>query len=244
MMNKKSIDVGKYLSKHNRKLAKTYIFTDEEQRIYITAFVNQHLYNNKRVSLCVILSTLDGKFLACMRKNTFLFTEILQLGNKNRIKRLLEKYSKFLLPGELEKLEYIYNTRFKCVDSGHAKGNVIFPGGTPKPGESTTICISRELKEETNVDAKHVILDTRFFLHVHIDDLLTGKDFDAILFLGDVDLHSNEILQKFCANEEVASLAFLDPIDKGIACELVRYALSVRQLNCWGTNGNAYVQLT
>ncbi|ANS71174.1 mRNA decapping enzyme [Pteropox virus] len=230
------------ISKTNRRLARTYNFSDDEQRLRVTGFVNNKMYNSKLVSVCAILSTLDGKYLACLRRNSFLYSEIRKSKSRKRNINLLTKYSKFLRPGELKELKTLHSINKTFVD-GNNKGNVIFPGGSPKRGENAVKCISRELKEETNIDSKHVSLDTRFFVYVNIDDLLTGKEYDAIFFLGTVNLTSDEIVDNFFSNDEVVTLLFLSPYGQGIACDIIRYALSIQQLDCWGTRGykNSYL---
>nr|WGO62713.1 mutT motif protein [Wadden Sea poxvirus] len=219
----------------NRPLSRTYSWTDNTQKVYATAFTNQLLKCSKKISICAILSTIDNKFLACLRTNTFLFTEIIKTKNNIRKKRLFLKYSKYLR--KIERRILSLELRIFPEDSDNEYNNIMFPGGIPKPGEDIILCLAREIKEEINIDNKHIFLDSRFFVHTLIEDKLIDRTFETILFLGKVSLTSKEVSDKFLANKEVRSLIFLDTIGEGIEYDIVRYVISISRLKCYGNKG-------
>ncbi len=228
-------NVYTHIIKKNRRLSKQYIWENESQRVTVIAFANQFLWCPRLISVCAILSTRDNKFLACLRKNSFVFTEIIRTHNMVRKKRLFLKYSDFLRKSERKFLRE--KLSLSCEEPEKEHDDVIFPGGLPRPGEDVALCLSRELKEETNIDSKFVFLDTRFFVYALIEDLLIDRSFEAIFFLGDVDLSSSEILSEFSSNNEIKSLIFIDSLGEGLESELVRYVLSISRLKCYGNKG-------
>ncbi|CCD83264.1 MutT motif protein / mRNA de-capping protein [Squirrelpox virus] len=233
--------VPECISRRNRKLARPLVCGDDTQRVSATAYVNQALETRRRISVCAILVTMDGKFLACQRRNSFLFSEIRRTRNTRRKLWLLSKHSRFLRASERRALERELDV--PCAAEAPEHQDIIFPGGTPFSGEDAAACIARELKEETNVDGADVCLDTRFFIHARIDDLLIGRYFDTIYLLGAVWLTSEEIKKRFMENDEVCALTFLDALGEGPACDIVRYALSVSRLRCSGSLGSACAPL-
>ncbi|QHG62646.1 mRNA decapping enzyme [Cetacean poxvirus 1] len=234
-MNTEPSKVLLYIMKNNRSLSRTYVWESTTQRISVKAFSNQFLWCPRRISVCAILSTNDDKFLACLRRHSFLFTEIIRTKNIVRKERLLLKHGKFLRKAERKML----CSEFSMLpDDDHDHNDVIFPGGIPLPGEDVISCLSREIKEETNLDREYIYLDSRFFVYASIEDLLIDRMFEALLFLGNVNLTSCEIQSKFSENNEVSSLEFLDPVSgEGLQCDLVRYVLSISRMKCSGNKG-------
>ncbi|QDJ95096.1 mRNA decapping enzyme [Hypsugopox virus] len=222
--------------KYNRKLSKTYTWSDNVQRIYATGFNNQLLWCPKRISICAVLATTDNKYVACMRKSSFLFTEIIRSRNDFRKKRLFTKYSNFLKKKERKYLSSKLN--LYCDETeNHEHSDIIFPGGLPKSGEDAISCLSRELKEEINIDSKYIYIDSRFFIHLLIEDLLTDRVFDSILFLGRVMLSSEEVAKQFSSNREINALVFLDNTGTSVASEIVKYAITLSKFKCSGSSG-------
>ncbi|ASK51293.1 mRNA decapping enzyme [Eptesipox virus] len=223
--------------KYNRRLTKTYTWSDNVQRIYATGFNNQLLWCPKRISICAILATTDDKYVACMRKSSFLFTEIIRSRNDFRKRRLFTKYSNFLKKRERKYLSTKLNIDCEELNISEEHNDIIFPGGLPKSGEDAISCLSRELKEEINIDCKDISIDSRFFVHLLIEDLLTDRVFDSILFLGKVMLSSEQILKQFSSNREIKSLVFLDKVGNSVANEIVNYAVTLSKFKCTGSSG-------
>ncbi|AAF14973.1 m085R [Myxoma virus] len=225
-----------YITQHNRKLSKTYTWTDDAQRVSATAFNNQRLRWSNKTSICLILSTLDNKFIACSRKHSFLYSEIVRCRSVFRKKRLFLTYTKFLKKIERPFLSSKLNVPLD--DPGTEHNDIIFPGGLPKNEEDPIMCLSREIKEEINIDSKDIYIDSRFFVHLFIEDLLSNRIYETILFLGKTTLTSHEILNNFLANREIKSLVFLDTLEKGVMCDVLRYVLAVSRLKCFGSVGD------
>ncbi|AAR07443.1 87R [Yaba monkey tumor virus] len=225
-----------YITQNNRKLSKTYTIIDDSQRVFATGFNNQVLKFIKKISVCAILVTSDNKYIACSRNSSFLFSEIIRSKNQFRKKRLFLKYPNYLKKTERQILSSELNIKLSH-DIEKDYSNIIFPGGMPKNGENVLSCLSREIKEEINVDNRHIFLDLRFFLHLLIEDLLTDKVYETILFMGKTTLSSKEISNNFLSNKEIKSLVFFDKSEDGLICEIVRLALSISKLKCFGNNG-------
>ncbi|ABI99080.1 MutT motif protein [Deerpox virus W-1170-84] len=224
-----------YITKNNRKLSKTYIISDDVQKILITGFNNQKLCNSNKVSICAVLLTRDNKFIGCSRKNSFLYTEIVRSKNMFRKERLFLKYTKYLKKIERQLLSLELNLNIADSDEDH--NNIIFPGGIPRSGEDPLECLSREIKEETNIDSKDILLDSRFFIHMFIEDLLTDRIYETILFFGKTNLTSEDVLNNFVSNKEIKSLVFLNKFDTGLSNDIIRFVLSISELKCFGNNG-------
>ncbi|UZL87755.1 MutT motif protein, partial [Monkeypox virus] len=149
--------------KYNRRLAKSIICEDDSQIITLTAFVNQCLWCHKRVSVSAILLTTDNKILVCNRRDSFLYSEIIRTRNMYRKKRLFLNYSNYLNKQERSILSSFFSLDPATADNDRI--NAIYPGGIPKRGENVPECLSREIKEEVNIDNSFVFIDTRFFIH-------------------------------------------------------------------------------
>ncbi|QHR82627.1 decapping enzyme [Brazilian porcupinepox virus 1] len=227
--------------KYNRKLSKTYTLSDETQKIQITGFNNYYLSFPKMVSICAIILTSDKKYVACSRYNSFLFSEIKISKNTNRKRYLFLNYTKFLKRKEIEILSdelKIYN-----INYDYDYNNIIFPGGKPKNGEDVIQCLSREIKEETNIDSSDINIDSRFFVHLYIEDLIINKVYNTIIFLGETYLSSDYIYNNFIPNTEIKSLIFLNKYDNGIYGDIVRFTTSISTIKCFGNMGNRYQSL-
>ncbi|CAC21325.1 87R protein [Yaba-like disease virus] len=225
-----------YIMKNNRKLSKTYTLIDDSQRVFATGFNNQVLQFIKKISICAILLTSDNKYIACSRNSSFLFNEIIRSKNQFRKKRLFLKYPNYLKKTERQFLSSELNIKLS-YDIEKDYSNIIFPGGIPKNGENVLTCLSREIKEEINIDNRYIFLDSRFFIHLLIEDLLTNRVYETILFMGKTTLSSKEVSNNFLSNKEIKSLVFFDKSEDGLFCEIVRFALSISKLKCFGNNG-------
>ncbi|AGU99768.1 m085R [Myxoma virus] len=226
----------KYIVQNNRRLSKTYTWKDDSQRVSATGFSNQCLRWSTKTSICLILSTLDNKFIACSRKHSFLYSEIERCRSVFRKKRLFLTYTRFLKKMERSFLSSKLNVPLN--DPGTEHNDIIFPGGLPRYEEDPLMCLSREIKEEINIDSKDIYIDSRFFVHLFIEDLLSNRIYETILFLGNTTLASHEILNNFLANREIKSLVFLDALEKGLICDVLRYVLAVSRLKCFGSTGD------
>ncbi|QKS68565.1 mutT motif protein [Lumpy skin disease virus] len=223
--------------KRNRKLSKTYILSSNNQKIYVTGFNNQSLDNIKKVSISIVMLTSDNKFLACSRRHSFLFTEIIRSKNIFRKRRLFLKYSNFLKKNERIILSSELDIKLSSSDHENDFSNIIFPGGVIRNEEDVIKCLSREIKEEVNIDSKDIFLDYRFFIHMLIEDLLTDRFYENILFFGKTFLTSNEIIHNFFSNKEIKSLVFFDSLYNGIEGDIIRFVLDISRLKCFGNKG-------
>ncbi|AAL69823.1 SPV084 mutT motif gene expression regulator [Swinepox virus] len=221
-----------YINNNNTKLTKTYIWSDDIQRIRATGFIYQCLLYINRISICALILTSDNKYIACYRKHSFLYTEIIRSRNVFRKKRLFMKYAKYLRKKERQYLLNELNIDNSLTNETNDHRNIIFPGGQPKIGEDFFLCLAREIKEEINIDTKNISIDYRFFIHMFIDDLLIDRVYETILFLGKTDLSSDDILNNFLSNREITSIVFLDTFDEGIHGDIIRFVLSVSKLKC------------
>ncbi|AGZ95402.1 mRNA decapping enzyme [Goatpox virus] len=226
-----------YIIKRNRKLSKTYILSSDNQKIYVTGFNNQSLDNVKKVSISIVMLTSDNKFLACSRRHSFLFTEIIRSKNIFRKRRLFLKYSNFLKKNERIILSSELDIKLSSSDYENDFSNIIFPGGVIRNEEDVIKCLSREIKEEVNIDSKDIFLDYRFFIHMLIEDLLTDRFYENILFFGKTFLTSNEIIHNFFSNKEIKSLVFFDSLYNGIEGDIIRFVLNISRLKCFGNKG-------
>ncbi|UXL98934.1 MutT motif protein [Monkeypox virus] len=228
--------------KYNRRLAKSIICEDDSQIITLTAFVNQCLWCHKRVSVSAILLTTDNKILVCNRRDSFLYSEIIRTRNMYRKKRLFLNYSNYLNKQERSILSSFFSLDPATADNDRI--NAIYPGGIPKRGENVPECLSREIKEEVNIDNSFVFIDTRFFIHGIIEDTIINKFFEVIFFVGQISLTSDQIIDTFKSNHEIKDLIFLDPNSgNGLQYEIAKYALDTAKLKCYGHRGCYYESL-
>ncbi|AAL40565.1 MutT motif protein [Monkeypox virus] len=228
--------------KYNRRLAKSIICEDDSQIITLTAFVNQCLWCHKRVSVSAILLTTDNKILVCNRRDSFLYSEIIRTRNMYRKKRLFLNYSNYLNKQERSILSSFFSLDPATADNDRI--NAIYPGGIPKRGENVPECLSREIKEEVNIDNSFVFIDTRFFIHGIIEDTIINKFFEVIFFVGRISLTSDQIIDTFKSNHEIKDLIFLDPNSgNGLQYEIAKYALDTAKLKCYGHRGCYYESL-
>ncbi|ADT91116.1 decapping enzyme [Cotia virus SPAn232] len=237
-MNYRYNNLLEYISKSNRKLSKTYTLYDDCQRIHATGFINQNYMKFPlNVSFCAVILTSDNKYITCSRNDSFLFSEIKRLNNVSRKRYLFSKYSRYLRRWERKQLsnELDINTN-NNIDYDYS--NIIFPGGMPNVGETVLECLSREIKEEINMDSKDIFIDSRFFVHLYIDDIMINKFFNTILFFGETYLSSKHIRENFISNNEVKSLIFLNRYDKGICGDIIRFVIAVSKIKCFGNRGN------
>ncbi|AOP31593.1 mRNA decapping enzyme [Skunkpox virus] len=228
--------------KYNRRLAKSIICEDDSQIITLTAFVNQYLWCHKRVSISAILLTTDNKILVCNRRDSFLYSEIIRTRNMSRKKRLFLNYSDYLNKQERSILSSFFS--LDPITTDNDRTETIYPGGIPKKGENVPECLSRELKEEVNIDNSCIFIDTRFFIHGIIEDTIINKFFEVIFFFGKISLTSDQIIDKFKSNHEIKDIVFLDPnTGNGLQYEIAKYALDTAKLKCYGHRGCYYESL-
>ncbi|APG58305.1 mRNA-decapping protein D10 [BeAn 58058 virus] len=184
-MNYRYNNLLEYISKCNRKLSKTYTLHDDCQQIHITGFNNQNYMKFPlSVSFSAVILTSDNKYIACSRNDSFLFSEINRLRNISRKRYLFSKYSRYLRRRERVQLsnELDIHTYKNNIDYDYS--NIIFPGGLAIIGETVLECLSREIKEEINMDSEDIFIDSRFFVHLYINDIMINKFFNTILFFG------------------------------------------------------------
>ncbi|ASC55569.1 NTP pyrophosphohydrolase-like protein [Seal parapoxvirus] len=210
------------LVKSNRRLGSTRVFRDPLQHISATAFVFQRVDQPRRISICAVLTTTDGLVVACCRRHSFLSSELAE--TKSPARRVL--------------LETKHANALARSGAVRPRDDVMFPGGAPLRGEGLLECVVREVEEETGIGRNHVRIDNRMFVHAFIDDLVTGRDFDAIIFTGTVRLSSAEVERQFLPNREVKGLVFLRAVDDsaaGVMARLAAFALAAAMLRCWGS---------
>ncbi|WKF20815.1 mutT motif putative gene expression regulator [Lumpy skin disease virus] len=70
-----------------------------------------------------------------------------------------------------------------------------------------------------------------------IEDLLTDRFYENILFFGKTFLTSNEIIHNFFSNKEIKSLVFFDSLYNGIEGDIIRFVLDISRLKCFGNKG-------
>ncbi|WIF30034.1 NTP pyrophosphohydrolase [Orf virus] len=209
------------LLKSNRRLGSTRVFRDPLQHISATAFVHRRIDRHRRVSICAVLTTTDGLVVACRRRHSFLSSELAETRSPARRVLLATKHADALAR----------------LGAARPRDDVMFPGGAPLSGESPLACVLREVEEETGLRGDQVSVDERLFVHAFIDDLVSGRDFDAIIFTGAVALSSAEVAKQFRPNDEVKGLVFLHPEDAegvGVMARLAAFARCAARLRCWG----------
>ncbi|AAR98296.1 ORF071 NPH-PPH downregulator [Orf virus] len=209
------------LLKSNRRLGSTRVFRDPLQHISATAFVHRRIDRHRRVSICAVLTTTDGLVVACRRRYSFLSSELAETRSPARRVLLATKHADALAR----------------LGAARPRDDVMFPGGAPLSGESPLACVLREVEEETGLRGDQVNVDERLFVHAFIDDLVSGRDFDAIIFTGAVALSSAEVAKQFRPNDEVKGLVFLRPEDAegvGVMARLAAFARCAARLRCWG----------
>ncbi len=209
------------LLKSNRRLGSTRVFRDPLQHISATAFVHRRIDRHRRVSICAVLTTTDGLVVACRRRHSFLSSELAETRSPARRVLLATKHADALAR----------------LGAARPRDDVMFPGGAPLSGESPLACVLREVEEETGLRGDQVSVDERLFVHAFIDDLVSGRDFDAIIFTGAVALSSAEVAKQFRPNDEVKGLVFLRPEDAegvGVMARLAAFARCAARLRCWG----------
>nr|WNT71206.1 MAG: NPH-PPH downregulator [Equine parapoxvirus] len=206
------------LARSNRRLGASRVFKDAMQCITATAFVHRRVERPRRVSIGAVLTTDDGLVVACRRRHSFFWSEIADTRSAARRGRLAAKHAAALAR----------------AGAARAADDVVFPGGAPLRGESAVDCALREVEEETGIRRADVALDTRLFVHAFIDDLVTGRDFDAVLFTGAVRLTSAEVARRFAPNSEVKGLVFLRPGEGGVVGALAAFAREAARARCWG----------
>ncbi|WZD65415.1 mRNA-decapping protein [Bovine papular stomatitis virus] len=209
------------LVKANRRLGSTRVFRDPLQHISATAFVHRRIDRYRRISICAVLTTTDGLVVACRRRLSFLSTELAETRSAARRVMLAARHADAI----------------SRIGASRSRDDVMFPGGAPLPGETFVDCVAREVEEETGIRRDQMRIDERMFVHAFIDDLVTGRDFDAIIFTGDLRLSSAEVERQFVPNGEVKGLLFLRPAEDagGVMARLAAFARAAARMRCWGS---------
>lgn len=212
------------LVRHNRRLGSTRVFRDPLQHISATAFVHRRIDRTRRISICAALTTADGLVVACRRRHSFLSTALAETRSPARRVMLAAKHADAL-------------ARVGAMGARAPRDDVMLPGGAPLPGESLLDCVRREVEEETGIARELVRIDERMFVHAFIDDLVSGRDFDAIIFTGSVGMSASEVECRFRPNGEVKGLVFLRPVEDAgpLVARLAAFAGAAARLRCWGS---------
>lgn len=208
------------LLKSNRRLGSTRVFRDPLQHISATAFVHRRIDRHRRVSICAVLTTTDGLVVACRRRYSFV------LRARGDALARAARAARNQARGRSRAPRRRAPARRRHVSGRRAAVR-----------ESPLACVLREVEEETGLRGDQVSVDERLFVHAFIDDLVSGRDFDAIIFTGAVALSSAEVAKQFRPNDEVKGLVFLHPEDAegvGVMARLAAFARCAARLRCWG----------
>ncbi|ALA62405.1 MutT motif protein [Turkeypox virus] len=194
----------------NRLLLRPCVFSDKMQKIKLVAYEYDKLSPTYPLSVIGVTKTLDNKFIVCHRSKSFLFSEILSTKDVRRKIMLFKRHSKYLGKRERDKLSNQLSLPNNYVNN-HI--DIIFPGGRMECHEGIPNCLVREIKEELNIDASHLMVFKNCFVHGIIYDQLIDKDFEVILLYVEVCLTSRQVINKFIPNKEIDNISFIDSKD-------------------------------
>lgn len=190
---------------------------------YLSEFkVNSTILNTilnqtySKISFNLMMITNDHKILLLHRTQSFHFPKVVQDLKLNKINlNLLAS----LYTSELEKITKMESLHHNQIQKYFPKSNGdykplirIFPGGHSLKNEPVILTLTRELQEETHINAS--IKDLRFhqscIFSVLIFDSVVQKYFKNFIFPIKVNMTSHTLKIKFQETKHVTSPTFID----------------------------------